>query len=89
MRVDPLRVYSTPEIRRPDDPSGAVRRAAPRTPVADTSDLIAISSGVSLARSREVTVEGLRQAYLSGAIRPDAGRIADKLLDWGFDPGAV
>jgi anti-sigma28 factor (negative regulator of flagellin synthesis) len=35
---------------------------------------------------RQALIDKLQQAWNAGAYRPDAGRIADKLLDSGFDP---
>jgi hypothetical protein len=32
-----------------------------------------------------VQVDQLREAYRSGALRPDAERLAERLTIWGFD----
>jgi anti-sigma28 factor (negative regulator of flagellin synthesis) len=63
-----------------------------RQPADDTADLLALSAGVSLravldthAIQRQSLVDQLARTWKSGAYCPDAERIAEKLLDLGFD----
>jgi hypothetical protein len=78
--------YLSP-IATPAEPAG--RRTTPGQPIASTADLIAMSSGIRLGLSAEEAanshVEQLAAAWRSGTYRPDAQRIADRLLTWGFD----
>jgi anti-sigma28 factor (negative regulator of flagellin synthesis) len=66
------------------------RRTSVSPPVASTADLIAMSSGIRFGSFVEQAlssrVEELAAAWRSGNYRPDAQRIADKLLTRGFDP---
>jgi hypothetical protein len=80
----------------PGDPrTGAGVRHASRAPEADTGDLLALSAGLGVlvaarpdSAERQTLIDTLTVAWNEGTYRPDAGRIADKLLDWGFDPDA-
>ena len=67
-------------------------RSGARMPAEDTADLLALSAGVRLRAAlesdnagRQALVDELARAWNAGAYRPDANRLADKLLDWGFD----
>ena len=69
---------------------GSARTGAYRA-IADTGDLLSLSSGVGLlavtepaGAERLALVDALSKAWHSGTYRPDAARIADRLLDWGF-----
>lgn len=85
MRIEPTRLSQTGEIRRVGDGDSRNRYVSTSSPVEDTTDLLAISSGLRVARQRDILVDQLREAYRSGALRPDPGRIADRLMRWGFD----
>jgi anti-sigma28 factor (negative regulator of flagellin synthesis) len=84
MRIEPIRVSQTGEVRRTAERDAHPRRVHTSTSLEDTSDLLAISSGMAVA-TREALVEELREAYRSGALRPDPERIADRLLELGFE----
>ena len=88
MRIDPLRVSQSAPARPVAEPRNIPVSRPNRSSVSETTDLLAISAGVAVAEAREATVEELRAAYRSGALRPDPARIADKLMTWGFDIGA-
>lgn len=69
----------------------AVRRGVVQ-PERDTADLLALSVGLglrALAESpqadREAMVNSLAEAWTTGTYRLEPDRIAEKLLDWGFD----
>lgn len=84
MKIDSLRVSQMSPMQR----ATSERRVSkePASTVSDTTDLLAISAGVSVAQSREATIENLKEAYRSGVLQPDPERIASRLLEWGFDP---
>lgn len=74
--------------RRTDQ--GTRRTAA--QPARDTADLLALSAGLGLRalaqsprQDRQTLVNSLMIAREAGAYRPDYDRVAEKLLDWGFD----
>jgi len=89
-----------PAVFSADKPPGELRgesgvRHVRRAPEADTGDLLALSSGLGAliaarpeSEGRQALIDTLRRAWDEGTYRPDAGRIADKLLDWGFDSDA-
>lgn len=65
-------------------------------PLQNTTDLIAMSSGIrfdsplaSATEARNSRVEQLAAAWREGIYRPDAKRVADKLMGWGFETGEV
>ena len=67
-------------------------RTGPHRAIADTGDLLALSSGVSplavtepAGAERSALIEALSKSWHSGTYRPDAARIAERLLDWGFE----
>jgi anti-sigma28 factor (negative regulator of flagellin synthesis) len=82
--------YLSP-VATPAEPAG--RRTSPSQHVESAADLIAMSSGIRLGLSAEEAansrVEQLAAAWRSGTYRPDAQRVADKLLTWGFDSRQV
>lgn len=86
MRIEPLRVSQPGEVRRVDERQPAASRVSVNSTLEDTTDLLAISSSVRVARQRDILIDGLREAYRSGALRPDSERIAERLIDWGFHP---
>ena len=55
--------------------------------VSDTTDLLAISAGVAVSQTRETMLDELKHAYRSGALQPEPGRIAERLMEWGFSVG--
>lgn len=66
-----------------------------RSAAEDASDLLALSTGVgmhtvleSAGADRRALIDKLRQACSSGAYQPSPERIAERLLDLGFDPPA-
>jgi anti-sigma28 factor (negative regulator of flagellin synthesis) len=76
---------------------GAAPRSKPaHQALTSTTDLVAMSNGVRFESSlqaaetaREARVRQLADSWRSGAYRPDAQRIADKLIGWGFESGEV
>ena len=86
MRIDPMRVSQAGPLERTGEPREAIPRRSQRAP-SDTTDLLAISAGISVSQTRETMLDELREAYLSGALQPDPARIAENLMKWGFDPG--
>lgn len=72
--------------------SEAGRRARPSAAqsTSGTADLVSLSFSLQAVTgyedsSREVAVNALKQAYESGAIRPNPGRLAGTLLRLAFD----
>jgi hypothetical protein len=53
----------------------------------ETGDLLALSSGVVNGGDHEATIRRLSAAWHAGTFRPDPVRIAEKLMNWGFDIG--
>jgi hypothetical protein len=77
-----------PGDRRVD---GSARTGAHRA-IADTGDLLSLSSGVGLltviepaGAERSARLDALSKCWHSGTYRPDVARIAERLLEWGFD----
>jgi hypothetical protein len=84
MKIENHGISSAADVRRTEQvqrrPAGTAQATAPE----DTGDLLALSSGV-ISGGGDAVVEQLAAAWRAGAFRPDAGRIAEKLLSWGFD----
>ena len=84
-----MRVENTPritpvmEVRRRETASAVSGPDA--SAIHDGGDLLALSTGASGLRSREAVVENLAAAWRNGAFRPDPGRIANRLIEWGFE----
>jgi hypothetical protein len=75
--ADPRRV----EQPQRKSPVGAVESS----PQDEINDLLALSTGVVTAGGRQPALDRLAAAWREGAFRPDPARIADKLMQWGFD----
>ena len=84
MRIDPVRVPQPAEIRRSGDKTTPLQRP-PRDSISETSDLLSVSAGLRMSQSREALLNELQETYRSGALRPDPGRIAERMIRWGFD----
>jgi anti-sigma28 factor (negative regulator of flagellin synthesis) len=87
MRIGPTRVPGTAEAGRITANTSAPQRNPTSSPAEDTADLLAMASGVAVQGQRDALVQQLREAYLSGALKPDPERIAERLIDWGFNLG--
>ena len=86
-----------PAISAADRPPGDRRadgsgRTGAHRAIADTGDLLSLSSGIGLlavtepaGAERSALIDALSKAWRSGTYRPDAARIAERLLDWGFE----
>lgn len=84
MRIETTRVPQTHESQRVNAKEDN-RPVRSTSHLEETTDRLALSSAVRVAKQRDIEVSQLREAYRNGALRPDAERIAERMMRWGFD----
>jgi hypothetical protein len=68
--------------------AAAAPKACGSAPTTAASDVVALSYHLQLSMieapsgGREAAIDSLTRAYEAGAIRPDAARVANRLMNW-------
>ena len=98
MRIGNIQLPPIPGVERASVSRrvDAADRPSSSGPLENTTDLLALSSGLSLRLTgavaepeRQALLESISKAWAAGTYRPNPDRLASKLIDWGFDQSST